>query len=118
MEQESFIAKLLANPILVTMLTSWAVRALGMVGVLMVGKGWLTPEQAAGIDWKEVVGGLLMLLSFWYGSKRVVTTQRQVTTSLANPDITTQKQLEQVIKDGGASAGATPKDVTPTSLVK
>jgi hypothetical protein len=104
---------LFENPMFRSLVMSWLLRILAVAGSSLVTKGLMTQEQVNAVDLPEVAGAVMVTVSFVYGSYRQFKTRQKLVTSVANPQLSTEAQVEQMIKEGGAASVRTPKTETP-----
>lgn len=104
------------NPVYTQTLTSLVVRALTVVGTILVTKGWLTNDQVSSVIGPfadQIVGGLIVIATALYGVIRTWIDRKKINTALASTKPMSEAQLQAQIKDGTSASVHTAKTDVP-----
>lgn len=97
------------NPLLQEFLESILKKALTSGAALLVGYGWITPEQSD----KFVLGLVAFLVSLAWSAWTDYRDRLKLMVAQALPAGATEKQVEQVVRSGVAPSAATHKEDVP-----
>lgn len=98
------------NPLFREFLESILKKALTSVAALLVGYGWITPEQSDTF----VLGLIAFLISLGWSAWTDYKDRLKLLVAQALPAGVTETQVEAAVAAGNAPAASTAKDVAPT----